>query len=206
MRTHVERGCCPIVSRLAAALAAVAMLAACASEPSKTEVPGQPPAVPPSPAAPAPPPAGAPPVVKPPTAPAPPPRVTRPTPPAPPGGTRPPEAPPASAAPAVPEGTSYFMHTVRYTGETVSIIAAWYLGDKMRYDVLATANPEINPERIRMGMRIKIPENVMKTHEAMPKEFVDGFYKRPPTERVPPTGQRKEEEPQLIGPKESPPK
>ncbi|HSB71532.1 MAG TPA: LysM domain-containing protein [Candidatus Methylomirabilis sp.] len=104
----------------------------------------------------------------------------------------------------MPEGVTYFVHTVRYTGETVSIIAAWYLGDKMRYDVLAAANPDINPALIRMGMRIKIPENVMKTHEAMPRDFVDSFYKRPPTEKAPPTGPPKEEEPQLIGPKESP--
>jgi hypothetical protein len=101
----------------------------------------------------------------------------------------------------LPEGTTYFVHTVRYQGETVSIIAAWYLGDKMRFDVLAVANPEINPAVIRVGMKIKIPENLMKTREPMTREFVDSFYKRPPTEKAPPPGPAKPEEPAPIGPR-----
>jgi hypothetical protein len=101
----------------------------------------------------------------------------------------------------LPEGTTYFVHTVRYQGETISIIAAWYLGDKMRFDVLAASNPDINPTLVRVGMRIKIPESTAKTREPMPKEFVDGFYKRPPTEKSPPPERAKEEEPVPIGPK-----
>jgi hypothetical protein len=103
----------------------------------------------------------------------------------------------------MPEGTTYFVHTVKYQGETVSIIAAWYLGDKMRFDVLAAANPEITPTLIRAGMKIRIPENLMKTHELMPKDFVDSFYPRPPKPSPP---EPPKEEPQLIGPKESTPK
>ena len=103
----------------------------------------------------------------------------------------------------MPEGTTYFVHTVKYPGETVSIIAAWYLGDKMRFDVLAAANPEINPALIRVGMKINIPENLAKTREPMTKEFVDGFYKRPSTEKSPPaeTTKEKEKEPVPVGPK-----
>lgn len=107
----------------------------------------------------------------------------------------------APARPALPEGTTYFVHTIRYQGETISIIAAWYLGDKMRFDVLAAANPEITPTQVRVGMRIKIPEDLAKTKEPMPKEFVDGFYKRPPTEKSPPPARSKDEEPVPIGPK-----
>jgi hypothetical protein len=101
----------------------------------------------------------------------------------------------------LPEGTTYFVHTVKYQGETVSIIAAWYLGDKMRFDVLAAANPEINPTLIRVGMKIKIPENVMKTREPMTREFVESFYKRPPRERAPRPEPEKQEEPAPIGPR-----
>jgi hypothetical protein len=106
----------------------------------------------------------------------------------------------------LPEGTTFFVHTVKFSGETVSIIAAWYLGDKMRFDVLAVANPEINPTLIKAGMKIKVPENLMKTREAMPKEFVDGFYGRPRKEKASPSEPPKEQEPELIGPKESAPK
>jgi hypothetical protein len=164
------------VPRLTLALIVAAMFTACASEPPKPEEA----------------------VVQPPPA-APVPEVPA----AAPGAAPPAKAPPAAAPakPALPEGTTYFVHTVRYQGETVSIIAAWYLGDKMRFDVLAAANPEINPALVRVGMRIKIPENAAKTREPMPKEFVDSFYKRPPTEKSHPTERPKEEEPVPIGPK-----
>ncbi len=191
MKTHMEPGSCRILQRLAVAMAVVAMLAACASKSAKTETPGQPPAVSPLPPSPPTTPGAVPPAA---ATPAPGPGVVPPT-----------KAPPAAGPvkPVLPEGTTYYVHTVKYSGETVSIIAAWYLGDKMRFDVLVAANPEINPARIRMGTQIKIPENAMKTREPMPKEFVDSFYARTPK---PPSGPVKEEEPQLIGPKESVPK
>lgn len=113
----------------------------------------------------------------------------------------PPTTPSPQPAPkaSLPEGTTYFVHTVKYPGETVSIIAAWYLGDKMRFDVLGAANPEIKDlARITAGMKINIPENMAKTREPMTKEFVDGFYKRSP---APSTGPSKQEEPVPIGPK-----
>jgi hypothetical protein len=200
MSTHMERGSRRVVPLSVLVLAVVAMLAACASQPTTTEAPVQ---TPPTPKAatdvtPPPPPATAPA--------APPPAKATPSP------TTAPAAPPPAAAPAKPvspEGTTYFVHRVQHPGETVSIVAAWYLGDKMRFDVLAAANPEINPKLIKVGMRIRIPENMMKTREPMPKEFVDSFYGRSKGGRPSSPGLAKdqdEEEPQLIGPKESPPK
>jgi hypothetical protein len=88
----------------------------------------------------------------------------------------------------------------------VSIIAAWYLGDRMRFDVLAAANPEISPTRILVGMKIRVPENLMKTREPMPKDFVDSFYARSRRDKVPPVAPDKDDEPPLIGPRESSPK
>lgn len=205
----MERGPCGIVPRFAVALAAVAMLAACASEPAKTEAPGQVSPPSPSPATPQAAPGATPPAKGSPTAPGTaPPAKAAPAPPTAPGTTPPARTPPAAAPakPALPEGTTYFVHTVKFSGETVSIIAAWYLGDKMRFDVLGAANPEINPALIKAGMKIKIPENLMKTREAMPKDFVDGFYAKPRKEKASPSEPAKEEEPELIGPKESPPK
>jgi hypothetical protein len=176
MSTHLERASSRIVLRFVLALAVAATFTACASEPTKQEDV----VVPPPPTVPAP------------QAPA-----------AAPAAVPPPKAPPAvaPAKPVLPEGTTYLVHTVRYQGETASIIAAWYLGDKMRFDVLAAANPEINPAVVRVGMRIKIPDSMAKTREPMPKEFVDGFYKRPPTDKAHPPERPKEEEPVPIGPK-----
>lgn len=202
MRPHMVRGFHRIAPLFVLVLAVVAMLAACASKPATTEAPGQPLPGPPTSA----PGAGR---MEPP-APAAPPGVAAPAPTTPQGAAPPTKPPPTPAPekPMLPEATTYFVHTVQYPGETVSIIAAWYLGDKMRYDVLAVANPEIKPTLIKLGMKIRIPENKMKTRELMPKEFVDSFYGRSrpgkPISSEPPT--EKEEERQLFGPKESPPK
>jgi hypothetical protein len=122
-----------------------------------------------------------------------------------PAGTVP--APPAGTVPAQPpawttplQKITYFAHTVKWPGETVSIIAGWYTGDIENWKTLAEANPDIDPNIIRAGDKILIPENLMKTREPMPKEFVDSFYpKKLPSKPMPP--QTKEEEPKLFGPK-----
>ena len=115
-----------------------------------------------------------------------------------------------SGGPAVPP-TTYYTHTVKWPGETVSIIAGWYTGDIENWKALGKANPGINPNRISSGLKIIIPEYMMKTHSPMPKEFVDSFYPKPrqpkepskpvtpPSKPVTPTAE--EEEPVLFGPK-----
>ncbi|MDH4267526.1 MAG: hypothetical protein OEW45_18010 [Deltaproteobacteria bacterium] len=115
--------------------------------------------------------------------------------------------PPAETAPA--EKINYYVHTVKWSGETVSIIAGWYTGDIENWKTLAQANPDINPARIFMGNKIFIPEDLLKTREPMPKEFVDSFYpkaktKTPPSKPVPSPQKDKEEEPDLFGPKQYP--
>ncbi|MBI5055064.1 MAG: LysM peptidoglycan-binding domain-containing protein [Nitrospirae bacterium] len=119
-----------------------------------------------------------------------------------------PETAPAQTEPPV----SYFVHTVKWPGETVSIIAGWYTGDIQNWKALADANPDINPSRIHPGMNINVPEDMMKTRDPMPKEFVDSFYpkavieKAPPKPTPPPPPPPVEEEPPLFGPKKYPKK
>lgn len=116
-------------------------------------------------------------------------------------------APPVPRVEPKPKET-FFTHTVKYSGETVSIIAAWYLGDKMKWEVLAEANPKINPKIIRVGDKILIPESVMVTREPMPKEHVDKFYpaKKEKASPKPEPSETKKEEIELFGPKEHPKK
>ncbi|HYB21219.1 MAG TPA: hypothetical protein VEH09_09825 [Thermodesulfobacteriota bacterium] len=120
---------------------------------------------------------------------------------------------PASPKPA-PQGTletkpkPSYVHTVKWSGETVSIIAGWYTGNIENWKAVVQANPNIKVYRISAGNKIFIPENLMKTREPMPKEFVDRFYSKPRKEKARPTPQTqltqtKEEEPTLIGPKKS---
>jgi hypothetical protein len=101
---------------------------------------------------------------------------------------------------------------VKWSGETVSIIAAWYTGDLDNWKVLAEVmtrnNPNADIKRIYVGNKILIPENLLKTRETMTKEFVDSFYKTSKPEKVAPKPipPQAEEEPKLFGPKELPKK
>ncbi len=112
--------------------------------------------------------------------------------------------PPAKIDVKAPVKKTYFTHTIRFSGETVSIIAGWYTGDIENWKVLAEANPQIDPKRVFVGNKILIPEDMLKTRELMPKEFVDGFYK-PKKGKVPATKPKPspadEKEPELFGPK-----
>jgi hypothetical protein len=136
------------------------------------------------------------------------------------------ELAPVEAAPAIPEEPrvvgpkevevepppepAYYIHTVRWPGESVSIIAKWYTGNLENWKVLAQANPELDPNRIFIGNKIRIPENLLKTREPMPQEFVARFTPKPKEESPPsktaPPPLSEEEEPKLFGPKQYPPK
>lgn len=102
------------------------------------------------------------------------------------------------------EKISYYTHTVQWSGETLSIIAGWYTGDIENWKALVKANPDINPNLIVKGIKIRIPEDLLKKKDPMPKNYVESFYQKPvekvaPGEASPPSP--REERPELFGPK-----
>jgi hypothetical protein len=114
----------------------------------------------------------------------------------------PPPAPPGKVEPKLKE--TFYVHTVRYYGETISIIAAWYTGDGENWKALARANPKIDPKLILEGNQVLIPEKLLKTREAMPQKFVNRFYPKSVKGKSRPKSQpaqSQEEEPKLFGPK-----
>jgi hypothetical protein len=70
-----------------------------------------------------------------------------------------------------PDG--YYIHTVKFAQENISIIAKWFTGDATNWELLAACNPTINPNRIFLGNEIKIPRNIMTRQDAMTLEFVE---------------------------------
>lgn len=66
----------------------------------------------------------------------------------------------------------YFVHQVRWRGETLSLIAKWYTGHYTNWKALARANPELNPNHITLGDRIHIPAEMMKTKKQLPRKVV----------------------------------
>ncbi len=103
-----------------------------------------------------------------------------------------------------PPRPAYYEHKVRWSGESLSIIAKWYTGSLENWKALAKANPKINPSQIYLGQEVRIPGNLLKTRKPMPKSFLSDVGKEkakaPPSEPQPPV----EEEPQLFGPKPYP--
>ena len=68
--------------------------------------------------------------------------------------------------------TAQFMHTVRWPGESLSLIAKWYTGSYKNWRTLAKANPRINADHIKIGDKIIIPKKLLKTKKSMPRDFV----------------------------------
>jgi hypothetical protein len=94
-----------------------------------------------------------------------------------------------------------FVHTVKYSGETLSIISKWYTGDINNWRILVNNNPHIDYNKMAEGDKIFIPENLLKTKEPLTRKFIDSFYKKkePPSKTETPP--ENEEEFDLIGPK-----
>ncbi len=71
----------------------------------------------------------------------------------------------AESEPALPaktdQTTSRFLHTVRWSGETLSIIAKWYTGNPENWEALTKANPGLKPNRIFVGDKILIPADLL---------------------------------------------
>jgi hypothetical protein len=104
----------------------------------------------------------------------------------------------------------YYEHTVRWPGESLSIIAKWYTGNLENWKVLAKANPKLNPSVIHIGQKVFIPEDLLKTRQSMPKRFVEGFSpsasKKPQASKRTPPPPSEKAETGLYGPKPYPEK
>lgn len=82
-----------------------------------------------------------------------------------------------------PEG--YYIHSVSLPDESLSIIAKWFTGDLMNWEVLAKCNPDINPNRIFLGDKIKIPRSIMTRQDPMTAEFVIDSQPGPKHKKAP---------------------
>jgi len=85
---------------------------------------------------------------------------------------------------SAPPEPDYYLHNVRYPGETLTIIAEWYSGDKENWRSLATANPRLNPDHINIGAKIRVPKKLLHNRERMPKDFVEAVEKRREAEKA----------------------
>jgi len=65
-----------------------------------------------------------------------------------------------------------FEHQVKWSGETLALIAKWYTGHYGNWKTIARANPGLNPHRIAVGDVICVPPEMMKTRKPLPQKVV----------------------------------
>ena len=68
--------------------------------------------------------------------------------------------------------TTYYTHIIKWPGENLSRISRWYTGSEKNWLRILEVNPSINPKKIKIGDSIFIPEDLMTTHEPMPKSHL----------------------------------
>ncbi len=85
----------------------------------------------------------------------------------------------------------YYIHVVKWGGESLSMISKWYLGNYKDWKILAKHNPELNPDNIHVGDSVWIPKKSMKTFQQMPEPLPNKSTK-----------QKKKKSFELYGPKD----
>jgi len=115
-----------------------------------------------------------------------------------------PPSPPRTGEKAVPaKQPGDVNHTVQWPGESLSIIAKWYTGKTANWKSLAEYNGLTDPNRIRIGDSVRIPESWLRTREPMPRAFVE--QEAPEAEEGPapstPLPPPPDDTPELFGPK-----
>ncbi len=84
-------------------------------------------------------------------------------------------APPPSSPPVERQAVDQpapFGHTVVRSGETLVAISLWYTGAAENWKRLVEANGNLEPRRIKIGDRILIPAELLKTRQPMPADFM----------------------------------
>ena len=83
----------------------------------------------------------------------------------------------SSTAAEKKNGDVYFVHTSRYSWETLGIVADWYTDDSKNQKVLAEINPDVDPKKIKTGSEIFIPVRLLKTRKPLPQNFASDYCK-----------------------------
>ena len=76
---------------------------------------------------------------------------------------------------------SYFLHTARWSWETMYYVAEWYTGDAQNAKALTEINPDVKPQKIAVGSKIRIPVSLLTTREPLPQNYItesnSGYYR-----------------------------
>jgi hypothetical protein len=63
-------------------------------------------------------------------------------------------------------------HVVRYHGETLGAISAWYTGSVNNWQKILKFNPKLDVRRVQLGDRIIIPNTLLTRRDSLPQKFL----------------------------------
>jgi hypothetical protein len=89
-----------------------------------------------------------------------------------------PESPSVVVPPSPIPASRFYIHRIRWKGETLFIISKWYTGSGKNWKALSKANPKLNPNRMSINDNIVIPENLIKYRKPMPLSFLSSFIRK----------------------------
>ena len=72
----------------------------------------------------------------------------------------------------------YFIHTSRWSWETLEVVADWYTKDSRNWENLAEINPDVDPQKLASGSEIFIPVNLLKTREVLPQNYAGNYCRK----------------------------
>lgn len=78
----------------------------------------------------------------------------------------------ACATQQVEPEKEYVLHTVKYQGETLGKISAWYTGSAKNWSAIQDANPELIANKMKPGITIKIPKELTKREDGFSKKYI----------------------------------
>jgi hypothetical protein len=95
------------------------------------------------------------------------------------------KTPPEVKSPSLTSEPGFYIHRVRWPGETLSTISQWYTGSWKNWKSLSKANPSLHPNRIGIGDNIFIPEALMKSRKPMPISFLSSSVRKKSVQSFP---------------------
>ncbi|MCB0355260.1 MAG: LysM peptidoglycan-binding domain-containing protein [Bdellovibrionales bacterium] len=84
----------------------------------------------------------------------------------------------ASAPAAVLPEETVLLHTISFEGETLSMVAEWYMGAQNRWPEIAAYNGHVSATKLKQGDVIRVPKNLAVRSEPLPESFAYEFLVR----------------------------
>lgn len=93
--------------------------------------------------------------------------------------------PPAPERVTKIDGAEYYVHQVRFNGESADIIAAWYLGSKDRKSAVLSLNPHVGAKSLTLtiGTPVLLLRKDILQNDPLPEDFVTAM-RPPPVKKV----------------------